>query len=68
MVGITAQQQQCENYKRKSHNKGLQKETMSISETKALSKDNVHNQRKVDFTSADFLSCKTAEKFKKGKC
>lgn len=48
--------------------KGLQKETMSISKTKVLSKDDAHNQRKVDFTSANFLCCKTAERFGNGEC
>lgn len=64
MVGIKAQEH--ENYK--SHTKGLQKETMSISNTKVLSKDNVHNQRKVGFRSANFLSYKTTERFENGEC
>lgn len=62
MVRITAQKQ-CENWRGKRQAAGLQIETPNISNVKAPSKDGVHNESKVDFTSADVLSYKTTEKF-----
>lgn len=46
---------------------GCKQKTLSVSKVNAPSKDSLHNQNKVDFTSAVLLSWKTTEKFQNGK-